>query len=287
MLRSILKATGVLLLAPACALAFEAIDVLHPSTTGLYPAYPGEPIPPRELWAQLGMMYDSNILRRTTGENSEFVTRLGVGGRMDQRIIGRQGLHLEGRVDGYVYDKFSELDNVGYGALGEWRYEIGNDLSGAIGVSRRKFQANLAEIQRAVRDPITETTALANGRYRLGPHFGLRGAATAINYNRPSRAEANNRAFITAAGIDYVSDLGNTVGVEVQQARGDAPVNELVDPLGQFVNNDYRQRDVGVVGNWGITPQIRAAGRVGRTTGQYSVLPGRDFNGPTWCAALH
>ncbi|HEY5899235.1 MAG TPA: hypothetical protein VIV54_16830, partial [Burkholderiales bacterium] len=243
MLRGILKALGVGLLAPVSALAFEAVDVLHPSTTGIYPAYPSEPLPLRQLWGQLGMMYDTNILRRTTGDNSEFVTRLGLGGSLDQRVVGRQGLHLEGRADGYVYNKFSELDNVGYGGLAEWRYEVGNDLAGAIGVSRRKFQANLSEIQRATRDPITETSAVANARYRIGPHFGLRGAATAMHYNRPSRAEANTRTTIVGGGVDYVTDLGNTVGVEVQEARGDAPVNELVDPLGQFVNNDYRQRD--------------------------------------------
>ncbi len=41
--------------------------------------------------------YDTNILRRTTGDNSEVLTRAGVGGRWDSRVVGRQGLHLLGR----------------------------------------------------------------------------------------------------------------------------------------------------------------------------------------------
>ena len=284
-------AVGVLLLAPVLfprsALAFDAIDVLQPSTSGIYPAYPSEPVPPYNLWGQLGMMYDSNILRRTSGGNGEFVTRLGLGGRMDQRVVGRQGLHLEGRLDGYVYNKFSELDNIAYGALGEWRYELGNDISGALGVSRRKFQANLSEIQRAVRDPITETTGRADARWRLGPHVGLRGGTGITNYNRPTRAEANTRTIFAAGGVDYVTDLGNTIGVEGQVARGDAPTTELVDPTGQFVNNDFRQRDVGLVGTWGVTPAIRVGGRIGRTTRRYTELPGRDFSGPTWNVAVN
>jgi hypothetical protein len=270
---------------PMCAAAFDAVDVLPSASSGLYPAYPSDPIPPYTVWAQAGVMYDSNILRRTTGDNHEWVTRVGMGGRVDQRVIGRQGLHLEGRVDGYLYDQFSDLDNVSYSALGEWRYEVGNDLAGAIGVSRRRFQAALSEIQRDQYDPITESSVNGTARYALGPHLAVRGAAHWIDYVRPSRPEANTRTVILGGGLDYVTDLGNTIGLDVQEAKGDAPVNQLVDPLGVFVNNNFTQRDYGIVGAFGVTPSIRVAGRVGRTERSYSVLPGRNFNGPTWNVA--
>jgi len=261
MYRCVTRAAWLLLATPICAFAFEAVDVLTPADSGVYPAYPSEPLPPYNLWGQFGMMYDSNILRRTTGDNHELLTRLGIGGRWDQRIVGRQGLHAEGRVDSYVYNQFGELDNIAYGGLAEWRYEVGNDLSGAIGVSRRKFQANLSEIQRPIYDPITETQFSANGRYVLGPHIGLHAGAAFIDYNRPSRAFSNTKTTIATGGIDYVTSLGNALGVEVAQAHGNAPVNQLVDPLGLFVNNDYTQRDVAVTGNIGISPTMRVAGR--------------------------
>lgn len=282
MYRWIFRAACLLLATPVCALAFDAVDILTPASSGVYPAYPSDPLPPYSIWGQFGMMYDSNILRRTTGDNHELVTRLGVGGRWDQRIVGRQGLHAEGRVDSYVYNTNSELDNVGYGGLAEWRYEVGNDLSGAIGVSRRKFQANLSEIQRALYDPITETQFTANGRYVLGPHLGVRAGAAFIDYMRPSRADSNTKTTIGTAGIDWTSALGNMFGIEYAQAHGDAPVDQLVDPLGLFVNNDYTQRDWGVITTLAIGPTMRFAGRVGRTQREYTVLPGRDFNGPTW-----
>ena len=280
-------AAGVLLLSPLAAFAFEAVDALLPSSSGHFLAYPSEPLPPYELWAQFGMMHDTNILRRTTGDNSETVARLGIGGRWDQRVIGRQGLHLVGQVDGFLYNKFSDLDNVGYFGLGEWRYEVGNDLAGAIGMSRRKFQASLSQIQRAARDPITQQSYYVNGRYRVGPHVGVRGGVEFVDYSRPTRADSETETVLGTAGIEYVTNLGNMIGLEVRQARGDAPVNELVDPLGQFVSNDFRQRDVAVVSTWAVTPQIRFAGNVGRTNRTYSQLPDRDFSGTTWRAALH
>ena len=283
MFRSLLKVTWLaLLLSPLCALAFEAVDVLTPAENGIYPAYPGAGIRPYEFWAQFGMMYDSNILRRTTGDNHELVSRLGVGGRWDQRVVGRQSVHLEGRLDGYVYDRFSDLDNIAYAGLGEWRFEVGNDLAGTVGVSRRKFQASLSEIQRAAHDPITETVVNTGARYALGPHLGVRGGASFIEYNRPSRSFSNTRTVVGTGGIDYVTSLGNVIGVEASQGHGDAPVDESVDPLHIFVSNGYRQRDVGVVTAWTIGTFVRVAGRVGRTVRQYTALPGRDFNGPTW-----
>ena len=292
MFRCMLKAAGVLLLGallldPFAASAFEAVDTLTRSSGGQYPAYGSEPIPPYELWAQFGTMYDTNLLRRTTGDNSELVTRLGTGGRWDGRIAGRQGLHVDGEVDAFVYNKFSDLDNIAYRGLAEWRYQVGNDLAGGIGYSRRKFQAALNEIQRAQYDPITEQRFFANGRYALGPHLGFRAGWDLLDYHRPARDFSETQTIITMAGLDYITDLGNIIGVEARNSHGNAPVNQLVDPLGQFVNNDFTQHDFAVIWTYVAGPQLRFAGNVGRTTRTYTELPGRDFSGPTYRVAAH
>ncbi len=77
------------------------------------------------------------------------------------------------------------------------------------------------------------------------------------------------------------------VGVEVRQARGNAPVNELVDAAGVLGNNDFQQTDVAIVGTWLVSPTLRFAGNVGRSHRTYTELTDRDFNGPTYRAALH
>jgi hypothetical protein len=279
----------LLLLSPLAALAqqFDAVDTLLPSSAGQFTAYPSDPLRPHELWASFGMDYDTNILRRSTGQNSEVVSRASVGGRWDGRIAGRQGLHLDGRLDGYVYNKFSDLDNVGYSALGEWRWELGNDLAGALGASSRRWQASLSEIQRAQYDPITEHRLDANGRWAVGPHLGLRGGVDYAGYHRPSRALSETQTVMATGGVDWITDLGNTIGVEVRQSHGNAPVNALVDPSGVLGNNDFKQTDVALVGTWLITPNLRFAGNVGRSHRTYTELTDRDFNGPTYRAALH
>ena len=289
MVRSIARLAGLLLLMPLAAFAqnFDAVDALFPSTAGQFYAYPTEPIPPYELWAQFGMDYDTNILRQPTGDNHELLSRASVGGRWDGRIAGRQGLHLAGRVDGYLYDRFSDLDNVGYSALGEWRWELGNSLAGAVGASSRRWQASLSEIQRAQYDPITENRLYANGRWAIGPHLGLRAGADFADYHRPQRVQAETQTVGGTVGVDWITDLGNVVGLEVRHTHGDAPVNELVDPTGQFVNNNFDQTDIALVTTWFVTPNIRFAGNIGRTHRTYSDIPNRDFNGPIYRAAVH
>src|SRR6185503_26120 len=105
MVRRTLKAgLALLAAAPLSALAFTQVDLLPAASGGRFPAYPADPTPLRTLWIQYGAMYDSNILRRNAGENSDFVQRVGTGIAYTQRVIGRQTVHLEGRLDAYVYD---------------------------------------------------------------------------------------------------------------------------------------------------------------------------------------
>ena len=286
MLRCVRLAACAFLLCPLGAAAFEAVDVLTPSSTGRYPAYPTETPPLPNYWVQAGAMYDSNLLRRPSGDNHDTVLRLGVGARGDYNVIGRQHFYYEARADGYKYNNFEDIDNVAWGALGEWRYEVGNDLSGVIGASVRQFQAALSEIQRDQKDEITEKRVVGTTAYRAGTHLRLRAGLEYLSYDRPALAQNNIDNLIGLVGVDWVTDLGNTVGIEYHDAKGEAPVNQLVDPLGIFVNNDYRQHDIAVAATWVSNPYIRFAGRYGHTERTYTVLPGRDYSGPTWLAAL-
>lgn len=273
---------GAALVAPSfSALAFEAVDTLRSSSTGGFPAYEAEPAPLSLFWVQAGALADSNPLRRSSGSPTDEVFRLGVGGRKDTRVIGRQTLHLEGELDGYLWNRNSELDNLAYGATGEWLWELGNDLSGVIGISRRRYQRDLAYLQAPIRDMITETHYLANGAYRLGPSFRLRAGVDHVNTNVEVATVNELNATTGIVGLDYVTGLGNTLGLEYRATRGDAPVNQLLDPLGLQVNNDFNEHTVAATIAY-LNPFFRLGGYIGRTKRSYSQIAGRDFEGTTW-----
>jgi hypothetical protein len=271
-----------LLMAPAAvALAFETVDTLPWPSAGTFPAYPREDVRPTDVWFQGGVMRDDNILRRETATQGETVARFGAGIRHDQRIVGRQRVIVEARGDLYSFDRFTELDHFAYSALGDWRWEIGNDLSGSVLLAREKRLVDISETQVAVRDMITGTRFGASGGYLVTPSFRLRAGFAAGQTDRDLRADAETRSNAVTVGADYVSRLGNALGVEVRKAEGDAPVPELVAPTGTFVDNDYEEREVAVVASYALGPQLRTDGRLGRTKRTYTQLPGRDFDGST------
>src|SRR4051812_35543880 len=156
MYRCFARAAWLLLATPICAFAFEAVDILTPADSGAYPAYPSDPLPPYNIWGQFGMMYDSNILRRSSGDNHELLTRIGIGGRWDQRIVGRQGLHAEGRVDSYVYNQFGEIDNIAYGGPPQGGHEGGNHPSRAVRGLRPEIEGQLFQDPRRPHHPNTQ-----------------------------------------------------------------------------------------------------------------------------------
>jgi hypothetical protein len=270
-----------LLAIPSAALAFETVDTIRwPSD---FPAYADlkTPVPPTEVFAQVGAMRDDNVLRRETGGVGDTVFRLGAGIRHTSRIVGRQNVRLEARADAYSYDRFGEIDHVAYGLLGEWQWELGNQLSGTIGVTRNRRNVDLAEVQRPVKDMITDTRYYATAGYLISPSFRVRGAVDQGRGDRQSRGDAEVRRTSVTAGADYVTPLGNAIGVEVRRASGDAPIPEFVAPAGTFVNNDFHETEVSLVATYNLGTTLRTTGRVGRTKRDYSSIPGRDFDGTT------
>ena len=270
-----------LTLAPAAAAAFETVDRLPYPSLGSFPAYTEEVPGPGRFWAQAGVQRDNNILRVPDGERSETISRLGVGTRYDARIYGRQMLRLEARADAFFFNRFTELDHVGYGLLAEWGWELGNSLSGTLGYTRARFQTDLSEIQAAVQDLVTENRVYGTAALRIANDWRLRGGVDAVDYDRPERRTAESTDTAAHVGVDYVTPIGNAVGVEVRKARGDAPVSEEVDPAGLFVNNDYDEEEIAGVVSYAAGPRLRLTARYGHTKRTYSDIPGRDFDDNT------
>ena len=280
-------------LAPATALAqhFEAVDTIPWPSGGRFPAYTAQALQPTELWVQAGALHDNNIFRLSRDANARAITgsddrsdnvlRLGAGIRHEQRVFSRQRLRFEARGEQYNFDRNSELDHFAYGLRGEWLWELTNDLAGSIGYERRKRLVDLAQLQRPLKDLITEQHSFANGAYTLGPSVRLRGA---LDNTRAAHSEAAfNAAEVhvdtVTLGADYVTTLGNAIGIETRRAEGNAPVAEVIG--GTPVDNEFTEREVAVVGTIAAGTQLRAAGRLGHTKREHRQFPQRNFSGTT------
>jgi hypothetical protein len=276
-----MRALVLLAMAPTAALAFETIDSLPWPTRGHFAGYPAEAVHPWGLFIQGGVMRDSNVLRVPVDKRVEWITRVGAGIRSEGLIIGRQRALLEVTGEYYDYARFDVLDHFAHGLRGEWLWEFTNDFSGTLGASRRKRLADIGEIQRAVRDMVTEDRAYGSGAWRVGPSVRLTGGGDVAHIEHSSRGVRQAWGYGVRGGAEYVTPVGTALGAEYRIARGDAPVVEELG-LGAFPANEYEEREAALTASYRLGIDIGLSGRVGRTTRTYTELQGRDFKGTTW-----
>jgi hypothetical protein len=281
-LRSSICALALLAMAPAAALAFETVETLPFPSAGGFPAWPADAGRPWTLFAYAGPMYDSNPFRRSTGEESDVVARVGAGGRAVARVAGRQSVLLEGFGEYFDYDRFSEIDHFGYGLRGEWLWELGNQLDGAAGYSRRRRHADLGEFQVERRVMVTNERLFADGGYRFTPDWRLFGGAEYTRATRDVDEFAALDAGTLRAALTRTSPLGNAIGAEVRATRGEAPVDEVIAGTTTTVANNFDERELAATLAYALGAQLRVSGRAGHTERSYDELAGRDFSGATY-----
>jgi hypothetical protein len=287
-------ALALALLAPGAALAqhFEAVDNIPWPTLGRFPAYPPEAGRPTEFYVRAGLLRDNNIFRFSDGVNrrnllgsndnpSDEVIRVGGGIRHEFLVTGRQRLRLAATGDQYSYHRHTVLNHVNYGLRGEWLWEVTNDLSGAVGYERRHRLVDLAQLQRPVKDMITEDHAFVNGAYTLGPSVRLRGAVDGAKGSRDLNDAANSRALTVLGGVDYVTTLGNAFGVELRQTNANYPTQEAVGSV-VLVDNEFTEREIALVTTIVANAQITGTARIGHTNRTHKQFPERNFSGTTW-----
>jgi hypothetical protein len=270
------------------AFAFRAVDTLPWPSHGEFPAYPADTVGPTEVWGEAGILRDNNILRRETNRVGDTVTRVGVGLRHDQRIVGRQRLLVDARGDYYYFNHFDDISHFAYSVLGSWLWELGNDFSGSVIFGRDRRQVDFSEttVLRTVFDPVETTRAGANGAYAISPNLRAHAAVAGARAERRLTADAETRAASYNVGLDYVTPLRNTFGVEFRNTKTDAPVRELVTGTGILVDNSFHERETALVTVYTPIPSIRAVGRLGRTHREYVDLPERNFDGTTYRVGL-
>jgi hypothetical protein len=278
-----LRAAGLaalLALAPA-ANAFETVDTLPWPSTGRFPAFRGEDVRPWSINAYGGSMYDSNVLRATDNETSDLVTRLGVGGSYGARVVGRQSIVLDGFAEYRKYSDLTQFDHWAYSARGAWLWEIGNQLSGVASVRRDQRLADLGESSADVRDLVITDAFDLSGAYRFHPDFRLTGGVATNRIEHDGRPIATERNYGARAGAEYISGLGNTLGLEYRYTTGEAPVDEFAGFGVVVPDNEYQQDEIAVTLFYSLTADLRVRGRLGHTERTYDQFPTANFSGTT------
>jgi hypothetical protein len=142
--------------------------------------------------------------------------------------------------------------------------------------------ADLGELRTDRDDLIVTDRLYATAALRVTPDFRLRAGVESLDAKREGdvRVGVDTEARSFTLGADYVTPLGNAIGIETRRTDGEiAPASGLVTPL---ASNDYEENEVALVATYNPGASTRLSGRVGRTERKFDAFPDRNFDDNTW-----
>ena len=227
-----------------------------------------------------GAMYDSNLFRSSSNEESETIWHLGGGFKSDYKL-SRQHLVLDLELDRSFYRDNDQLDNTRIDGLGAWEWQAGNLWSGNLGYKYNKqlrsFTQNLipGNITRD-KDMRTTQTAFVDGGYQLHPDWRLSGGFSHIDVGYDERTRLERKSNSGLLEVEYQNTLNTRVGL-----RGKYTTNELndTDIGGISISNDYDVSELSGVFHWEGSAKSALELRLGYTDVSYDQGSERDFDG--------
>jgi exopolysaccharide biosynthesis operon protein EpsL len=231
-----------------------------------------------------GITYDSNVFRLDSGQppspnetqQDSFIYRLGVGLRADVPY-SRQRFQADVNIYDNIYSRFHDLSYVGGAGRAAWLWQVGDDLSGDLGVSLSRSLQNYSYTSISTqRNIVDNVNYYFDPRYRFAPNFELQaGLGYQTARNSFTAADVNDyNSLLTRLGLAYVTPSGNHLGLQVESWKTSFP-NQL------GISNDYRDNRLSTFFNWAITGASLIGGSVGYKQRRHEEVEQRDFDGWT------
>jgi exopolysaccharide biosynthesis operon protein EpsL len=200
--------------------------------------------------------------------------------------VSRQRLRAELTLDDTRYERFTVLNLVGHNGRALWQWQVGDRLSGQVGLSETLGLASLANVQGGVQsatpNPLTTTRRFADASYQWTPRWQLKGAlARLAQRNEAPERRINDTDIDSVEGtLSYLTPAGNQAGVSLRLDDARLPQQQLI--AGSPVDNGYRQHTASLAAEWTISGHSRLSGRAGRVNRSYRDVPRRDYEGSTF-----
>jgi exopolysaccharide biosynthesis operon protein EpsL len=246
-----------------------------------------------EVFVSETVTYDSNLFR--ISKNASAFGLIGSTDRSDTYFTTSAGFNFnvpfsrQRFIGGFAvndvrYDRFSDMNYTGHEGRAVWLWELGNSLSGQVGVTDTKTLASFINFQTRLRDTVTTRTVFANGSWLVNPSWRLRAGVDQLqqDHSEASRQAQNIEVTGAEGSVSWISRAGNSIGVLVRNEEGHYPNREVVG--GSTFDNRYSQGAVSALLDWTITPASHVYGRIGRVKREYAQLSQRDFSGTVWRA---
>lgn len=222
-----------------------------------------------------GALYDSNVFRRSSNEESDTIWHLAAGFESDLKL-SRQHLIFDLELDRSLYRSNDQLDNTRIEGLAAWEWQVGNLWSGNLGYDYDKRLASFTERFLPIRDMRTTQTVFLDGGYQIHPDWRLVAGVDFADVSYEERTQLDRDSTSGLLEVQYQNTLNTRIGL-----RGKFSSNELNDTEigGLSISNDYDQTSLSGVFYWEGSAKSALELLLGYTNVSYDDLSERDFDG--------
>jgi len=238
-----------------------------------------------------GITYDSNLFRLSddadaqstlgTSDKSDLILRIGAGGKYELRK-SRQKFIAEINVSEYKFKEFDDLDNTSNDLRGEWQWQLGNDWSGNLGLSHRRYLESFSNFQLYLRDMVDQDRLYGSANYLLSSRlkFTLDADRYDTEHGEQTRNTLDSKINNMAFTVNWVTPAQNTIGLKYRTADANLPNPGTIGTTP--VSNSYNEDELSVVATWTLTGASQINARLGYTKRNFDEVSARNFSDPTW-----
>ena len=243
-------------------------------------------IDPFRPFGEASFTYDTNYFRTeddqealsATGSDDQAVSYEQLTAGIDADIeFGLQTFVLRSEVFKQLFNRFSELNHVGYDVRAQLDWQIKDICSGDIGYRIDRTLTEFTELQSVSPNLRTRHNAYATPSCWVAPRWQVRGefGGSSLRNSETAREFLDRDEVIGLVGADFVSRAGNRVGIEGEATLGEFPDRDAATRA--RLDDDFVQVRAAGVTTWTFRETIVLDGRLGFVHRDYGDSSGLDF----------
>lgn len=194
------------------------------------------------------------------------------------KLIGRQRLTASVSENRVRYNDLDILDYDGYNIAAGWQWQAGNDLSGNLRYSNRRYLAGFGDFRTTdlTKNLIDAETLRFDAAYKLDAFWALFGSLGRDTTRNSALIRRSNDADIDRleAGVRHTTRGGTSFELLGRNTEGD--YRRRLPVLNR--TNSYSQKDIEVRVRWQPVGHSRIAGAIGQSRRKHDNVPQRDYD---------
>jgi exopolysaccharide biosynthesis operon protein EpsL len=230
--------------------------------------------------------YQDNVLYLPDGQRPTFFGsgaprgdhnyNANVGLNFDKRI-GRQQLSANATRSFIRYNSLDVLDYDGHSAFASWKWQAGNDLSGQLRYTSRRYLQGFGDFRTTTpaKNLIDVETLRFDAAYIVDAYWTLFGALSQDSTRNDLRQRQGSDSDLDRieAGVRYTTRGGTAFELLGRDTQGDYPKRLP----GLNVTNSFSQKDLEARVRWQPVGHSRLSASIGQSNRRHDEVPERDY----------